>query len=341
MESPEYVQTSTAAAITLKLFPGRFYRGARLKALNLLLTYSEGCRASCAYCGLSRKRVPLSGRTFIRVDWPTFATDEVIARANTYGKHLERVCISMVTHPRAYQDTLTLVRRFREETPLAISTLISPTLMKSKEMLAELKRAGAEMCGIAVDCATPELFDALRGRGMQGPHRWEHYWRVIDWAVESFGRYNVSVHLIVGLGESEREMLAAVQRAYDAGAEAHLFAFYPEPGSVMQEHERPGIEQYRRVQLARYLIHRNLARYEDMRFSTRGEVVDFGVSRQVLEEVIEEGKAFMTSGCRGRDGEVACNRPYGNERPGEVLRNFPFLPSEEDKRLIRRHLGLA
>ena len=174
MESPEYVQTSTAAAITLKLFPGRFYRGARLKALNLLLTYSEGCRASCAYCGLSRKRVPLSGRTFIRVDWPTFATDEVIARANTYGKHLERVCISMVTHPRAYQDTLTLVRRFREETPLAISTLISPTLMKNKEMLAELKRAGAEMCGIAVDCATPELFDALRGRGMQGPHRWEH-----------------------------------------------------------------------------------------------------------------------------------------------------------------------
>ncbi|WP_457554407.1 radical SAM protein [Candidatus Pyrohabitans sp.] len=341
MESPEYVQTSTAAAITLKLFPGRFYRGARLKALNLLLTYSEGCRASCAYCGLSRKRVPLSGRTFIRVDWPTFATDEIIARANTYGKHLERVCISMVTHPRAYQDTLTLVRRFREETPLAISTLISPTLMKSKEMLAELKRAGAEMCGIAVDCATPELFDALRGRGMQGPHRWEHYWRVVDWAVAVFGRLNVSVHLIVGLGESEREMLAAVQRAYDAGAEAHLFAFYPEPGSVMQEHERPGIEQYRRVQLARYLIHRNLARYQDMRFSTRGEVVDFGVSRQVLEEVIEEGKAFMTSGCRGRDGEVACNRPYGNERPGEVLRNFPFLPSEEDKRLIRRHLGLA
>ena len=340
MESPDYVQTSTAGAITLKLFPGRFYRGAKLKALNLLLTYQDGCKASCAYCGLSRRRIA-SSKTFIRVDWPTFATDEIISRVNTYGTSLERVCISMITHRRAYQDTLTLIRRFREETSLDISTLISPTLMKSYDMVAELRRAGADMCGIAVDCATPELFDALRGRGAGGPHRWEHYWQVVDWAVEAFGRYNVSVHLIVGLGESEREMLAAVQRAYDAGAEAHLFAFYPEPGSPMEEHSRPSIEQYRRVQLARYLIHRGLARFEDMRFSTRGEVVDFGVSREVLEEVVEEGKAFMTSGCRGRDGEVACNRPYGNERPGEVLRNFPFLPNEEDKALIRRHLGLA
>ena len=48
MRSPEYVQLSTAAAITLGLIPGQIYRGACTHCLNLLLTYPEGCRANCS-----------------------------------------------------------------------------------------------------------------------------------------------------------------------------------------------------------------------------------------------------------------------------------------------------
>ncbi len=338
MESPEYVQTSTAGAITLGLMKGRFYRGAKLRALNLLLTYRDGCTGGCAYCGLSRRRV--AGDSFIRVEWPTYAVDEILERLE--GREVERVCISMITHPRAYGDTLTLVERFSAEGGLPVSVLASPMLIRSPEQLDALKLAGADMCGIAVDCATPELFERLRGRGAGSGHRWEQYWRVAEWAVECFGRYNVSVHLIVGLGETEEEMLRTVQRAYDLGAEAHLFAFYPEPGSPMQEHPRVSLEQYRRVQLARYLIHTRLARVEQMSFSPSGRLLGFGVDGETLLRVVEDGRAFMTSGCRGRDGEVACNRPYGNERPGEEqLRNYPFRPEREDIEGIKRSLGMA
>ena len=73
MRSPEYVQMSTAAAITLGVMPGKMHRCSCTRCLNLLLTYPEGCRANCAYCGLARHREAdrdYADRNFIRVDWP-------------------------------------------------------------------------------------------------------------------------------------------------------------------------------------------------------------------------------------------------------------------------------
>ena len=49
----------------------------------------------------------------------------------------------------------------------------------------------------------------------------------------------------------------------------------------------------------------------------------------------------MTSGCPGRDGKVACNRPYGNERPSGPIRNFPFKPEPEDIEEIKNQLEIS
>jgi biotin synthase-related radical SAM superfamily protein len=46
------------------------------------------------------------------------------------------------------------------------------------------------------------------------------------------------------------------------------------------------------------------------------------------------GRPFETSGCPGPDSKVACNRPYGNEKPGPFIRNFPFAPEPEDLQKI-------
>ncbi|MGQ9583526.1 MAG: radical SAM protein [Thermoplasmatota archaeon] len=336
--SPEHIRTSTAAAITLRLQPGRFFRGARLGALNLLLTYPSGCYARCAYCGLSSSRAPEED-SFIRVDWPTVRTEEVIERTLRYGRHLDRVCISMITHPRALADLIAVARTFRERTGLGISALIAPTMIRGRGPLEDMKRAGVDRIGVAVDAATPELFDRLRGRGVRGPHRWERYWWVLEDSVAVFGRDMVGVHLIVGLGESEREMVRAMQRARDLGASTHLFSFFPESGSAMEGWPQPPIGQYRRVQLARYIIDNDLGRVEDMAFNRKGQITGFGLSGGVLDRIINSGEAFMTSGCPGRDGKVACNRPYGNERPSEKLRNFPFPPSRRDIRDARAQLS--
>ena len=56
MQSPEYVQTSLAAAMSLGFRPARFRRDSFLTGLNLLTTYPDGCVARCGFCGLSGNR---------------------------------------------------------------------------------------------------------------------------------------------------------------------------------------------------------------------------------------------------------------------------------------------
>ena len=114
MRSPEYVQMSTAAAITLGLVAGKMHRTACTHCLNLLVTYPEGCRANCAYCGLARHREEArdyADRNFIRVDWPTARYDEVIERvqAGADRGQFQRMCISMITHPNSNADTFVLL----------------------------------------------------------------------------------------------------------------------------------------------------------------------------------------------------------------------------------------
>ncbi len=344
-ESPEYVRISLAAALTLGFYNGSFFRGARLYCLNLLLTYNDGCIGKCAYCGLAGSRripKPWTEHSFIRVDWPVVPLREVLRRMQSERcSHVERVCISMVTHKRAREDTLIIIRALRECID-EISALIAPTVV-NRDWLYKAKDAGADKVGIAVDAATPELFDKLRGRGVRGPHRWERYWEVIRWSVEVFGRYNVGVHLIVGLGETEKEMVHTIQRAYDMGALTHLFSFFPEEGSLLESRPQPPIGKYRRIQLARYLINKGLSRYERMRFDDMGRIIDFGVSREIYDRVVETGLPFMTSGCSSKNRENACNRPFSDFTPFQAyigeMRNYPFRPGDKDIEIIRRQLA--
>jgi biotin synthase len=212
-----------------------------------------------------------------------------------------------------------------------VSALIAPTVVREVERLRELREAGADCVGVAVDLATEGLFDRHRGAGVGGPHRWDQYWRTVGEAVRVFGRGKVSVHLIVGLGETEREMVGALADSWERGAVPHLFSFFPERGSPLEGRPQPPPARYRRVQLARHLIVTGAARMDAMSFGTEGELQDFGVDP---EPYLRDGSVFMTSGCPGPDGRTACNRPYGNERPSGVLYNYPFVPGVEDLEVV-------
>lgn len=106
-----------------------------------------------------------------------------------------------------------------------------------------------------------------------------------------------------------------------AGAHTHLFSFCPEAGSPMESHSSPSLSQYRRIKLARWIINESLGSANRIKFDKRGRLVDFGID---IKPLIQMGEPFMTSGCLGRDGKVACNRPSRNERPAGPIRNFPF-----------------
>ncbi len=124
----------------------------------------------------------------------------------------------------------------------------------------------------------------------------------------------------------------------DLGGFTHLFSFFPEKGSLMENVNPPSLGTYRRIQLARYLIDEKMIEAPQIQFDANGRIVGFDMSADLLDRIINEGSAFETSGCPGPDGKTACNRPYGNEKPGSEIRNFPFQPDETDIRIIKSQI---
>jgi biotin synthase len=348
MRSPEYVQMSNAAAITLGIMPGKMHRCGCTRCLNLLLTYPEGCRANCAYCGLARHREAerdYADRNFIRVDWPAVPMQQVVDIVARDGEKspFHRMCISMITHPNSDADTVAVLAAWTakiDPATIPVSILSNPTTMQ-REDVARLKDLGADIFTVALDAATPALFDRTRGKGVQSPHKWQKYWEVLLDAREIFGPQKFGAHIIVGMGETEHEVLSLVQQLVDLGGHSHLFCFFPEQGSLMDHLPATPRDQWRRVQLARYLIDYAGVRVGQMSFDGEGRVTGYGLPQAELDDVVNQGIAFRTSGCPGkfRDDVSACDRPYGDSPPSNIA-SYPFQPNGKDLQKIRRQLRI-
>ena len=348
MRSPEYVQMSTAAAITLGIMPGKLYRCSCTRCLNLLLTYPEGCRANCAYCGLARHREAdrdYADRNFIRVDWPAVPMAEIAAKVgeDPEASPFHRMCISMITHPGSDEDTVSVLKTWTDHVDpdaIPISILSNPTTMTRKDVQL-IKDMSSDIFTVALDAATPELFDRTRGKGVASPHSWAKYWEILMDARDIFGPKKFGAHIIVGMGETEREILELVQKLVDLGGHSHMFCFYPEKGSLMDHLPATPRDQWRRVQLGRYLLDYCDARVEHMKFDDQGRVVDFGLPRGELDAIVDAGIAFRTSGCPGKfaDDISACDRPYGDSPPSNIA-SYPFQPADADLKRIRHQLDM-
>jgi biotin synthase len=345
MRSPEFVQISTAAAITVGLVPGAMHRTACTNCLNLLVTYPEGCRANCAYCGLARHREEArdyADRNFIRVDWPAVSYDELISRVKE-GRdrgQFQRMCISMITHPNSDADTRVLLKKWAAElSHIPVSILSNPTTM-DKADLVELKGLGADIFTVALDAVTPAIFERTRGKTVDSPHRYEKYWQAIEWAAEVFGPEKFGAHLICGMGETEYEILEVCQKIKDMGGHNHMFAFFPEQGSLMEDWPACDRGQWRRVQLARFIIDYAGGHISQMQFNEDRQVIGFGLPEDELADLIASGKPFQTSGCPGKDDEEvsACNRPYGDSSPSDIY-SFPFALNRKDVEMVKRQMS--
>jgi biotin synthase len=357
LNSPEFIQTSLAAAISLGLEHGSFKEPVTLTGLNLLLTYEDGCIGRCSYCGISGLRQGKPGifsennsndqrsrkncknpGTFIRVKWPVYRLEEILEKLIRHEDRFKRVCISMITHRNAVRDTIFITEKIKNVSNLPLSLLISPTVIHSKKTLEQFRDAGAEMIGVAIDAASRQIFKKYRGTGVHGPHNWEKYWRVLKWAVDLFGEFKTGIHLIVGLGETEKEAVEIIFRAHKSGAKTHLFSFYPEACTGLADSGPPDLLKYRRVQIARFLINERNLDISEIEFDNKANISSFNYD---LAELLKDGYAFMTSGCPCRDSEQisACNRPFANERPSEAFRNYPYVPDTEDLKTIEKQIA--
>ena len=338
--SPEYVRISMASAIVLRMRSGRFSRDFGFGGINLLLSYDGGCRSDCGYCGLARTRPgSYEDKSFIRVEWPLVRTDDLVERMARFEPALTRLCISMVTHGRAYRDTCDLTRKIAERVRTPISILVAPPALK-RARLENFKSIGVDMIGIGLDAVTEELFRNIRTAVPAGGLKWEKYWEVITDAREIFGPWKVNVHTLVGLGETDQDLLALFVALRDRQIFSYLFCFNPEPDSRMAAEPKPSLRRWRRVQLARHLIETEGYGLDRFGFDDGGGLARLKAGRSTIETVVTKGTAFMTNGCPGEHGEPGCTRPYGSYRPAERFRDYPFVPAASDLEEIREQLRL-
>jgi biotin synthase-related radical SAM superfamily protein len=325
---PTKIRVSVGSAIVLELVKGKLDAP---PTTVYLLTCNEGkCAANCGFC--SQARTSTSRADMLsRVTWPMFPTKDIVSKIALarQKKTIQRVCIQATNYPGVFDDLLALTTAIKLHTNAPISVSCQPLNKSQMKMLAE---ARVDRVSVALDAATEELFDKVKGASTNGPYNWKRQRKTLEEAVQVFGKGSVSTHLIVGLGEMERQLIETIQWCVDLGVCPSLFAFTPISGTTLEAVPQPSIASYRRVQLARHLIVHGKTRFENMKFDGDGRIIGFGVSRPLLKKVVENSSSFQTSGCPG------CNRPYYNEKPSGPIYNYPRPLTSNELKEVQKAL---
>jgi len=341
--SPDYVRISAASAMALRMRSGRFSRDFDFGGINILLNYDNGCLADCGYCGLARTRPgAYEDKSFIRVEWPLVGMDELVDRMAEHSSTMTRLCISQVTHGRSHADTVEITKKIVAKVDTPLSVLCAPPVL-NREKLQEYKDLGVDMIGVGLDGVSEKVFKQHRTDVPNGSLSWDNYWNIINLSREIFGPWKVNIHTVVGLGESDKDMIDLFFHLFKNQILPYLFSFNPEPDSRMGDWEKADIKRWRRIQLIKHLIEKYNLKPEALEYDKEGNLIRMKVEDDQISEAIshlDKGIPFMTDGCPGPDGEVGCTRPYGSYKPSEQYRDFPFRPASDDIVQIRKELAI-
>ncbi|HEY3314790.1 MAG TPA: radical SAM protein [Bacillota bacterium] len=319
------VSAGTAAAIGLD----------RLKVECLpttaYLMTGERCDRNCGFCPQARESGARAD-LLSRVTWPDADPERVVeAIASSYdqagrgGEGVKRVCLQVVHDRSSLPGTLEAVRRIRSRSAVPICVSV---FLNDPDLVAALFEAGADRVTMPIDAVGEEIHRKIKGGGFA---------TALKRVEEAAGRWpgRIGTHLIVGLGETEEEMVRLIGRLTGLSVTIGLFAFTPVRGTALAAANPPDLASYRRVQACNWLLGRHLIDLEAIRFAD-GRVAGFGLPAATIRELLASGEAFQTAGCPD------CNRPYYNERPGGVMYNYPRpLTSEEAAAAIDLVLSAA
>ncbi|ASJ00719.1 radical SAM protein [Thermococcus gorgonarius] len=300
----EMIRVSYGTAVAMGLRRGKTL--ARPTTAYLMTYWPGRCINDCSFCAQARSsKAPLEKLS--RVLWPVFKLDDVVE--GLQREKFARICLQTVDYPGMIGDVKEILGRF-SVLSMPISISITPV---DHETLEEFKSMGVDYVGVGLDAASERVFKAVKP-GLS----WREVWDFAERVVEVLGRGRAFVHVIVGLGETDKELVETFLRVKEIGGNVSLFAFTPIKGTKLENLSPPSLTRYRRIQLAQYLVEKGM---EDAIVFDGEWIKGFDLSREDLKKI--PPAVFMTRGCPG------CNRPYYNERPGKEPYNYPFPPEGE------------
>lgn len=167
----------------------------------------NSCRFRCAFCTISSSRPGPSAARWSALIKGALRTGKVQAVALTTG---------VPSSPsKACRDLGRLVNSIRADfpdTPIGVE----PYTVRDSDLLL-LRRAGADELKLNIQCASAQIFDKV----CPGLDR-DGLWRNLDAGTRIFGRGKVCSNLILGLGETDGQVLETVERLAVMGVAANL-----------------------------------------------------------------------------------------------------------------------
>lgn len=296
-----------------------------------VMTFRQGhCMANCGFCPQSRDSAS-STKNLSRISWPVYPFKKFITKLRNLPplKKFKRICIQTLNYPENFHDLVEIITNIKNATNTPLSVAIPPM---SNDKLKYLKSIGVQRVGIALDGATPEIFDQIKGKGVDGPYDWNIHLQCLKNALEIFPKDSVTTHIIVGMGETEKDIIEQIQKLKDLKILVSLFAFTPIKGTKLQNWDQPDVIKFRKMQLGRYLILSGNKQLKDFTFNLEGDLIQFNINKKDLGDIIENSTSFLTSGCPG------CNRPYYTSKPSSTMYNYPRKLNDDEKKEVYNSL---
>lgn len=264
------------------------------------------CTFDCKFC-TQAKSSAADSKLLSRISWPEYDEKSVFSALKERQNEFKRVCLQVV-HSGGQDNYM----KFVQDISAVIDIPLSVDLKAHDiEVVRKTFDYGADVVGLPMDCANSRVYSKVK----EGSFLSQLY--LIKQAALEFKK-RISTHLIIGLGESEKDAVGLIKKMHAQDVNLGLFAFTPVKGISLENEKPPTLNRYRRIQLARYMV------YNDMDFNFKydnyGNIVSFGVKEEDIENIIDQS-AFQTTGC------VGCNRPFYNESPGKAMYNYPYTPS--------------
>ncbi|MFN4200130.1 MAG: radical SAM protein [Fervidobacterium gondwanense] len=256
------------------------------------------CMYNCLYC--THASLSSSDNSYLsRVVWKVISLEDL----RDINKKFKRICVQTVNYKGYKEDILSLVKHIRsQENGNGILVSVS-TRVKDFNEIDEILNSGVDQLGVAIDVVSEEHHKEYRSWPLS------YTLSLIEYGARKYnGR--ITTHIIVGLGENDKELNEMFIRMKELGVEVALFAFTPVRGTALENLNPPSIERYRKIQLLRYLIFEN-SDIPDVEFDEKGYIKTLNYHGK------DTSKAFLTSGC------THCTRPYYNDSPrNSVLYNY-------------------
>lgn len=290
-----YLQISYATAVEMNLKKGKLdYHN-----FTAYISVGEKCLFNCSFC--SKARDSKSELDLLsRVIWPEVSMEEF--KSHFVRDKFKRVCIQVISSINYWSELAELLN-FTKEQKVKTSVSIRPKNIEEIRILFD--KYEVDRVGIAVDVANEELFSIIKGG------RYSTYEDLLIAVSQEFPN-RITTHLIVGLGETDKDIVNFLLKMKKLSITVSLFAFTPVKGTKLENANTPDIERYRKIQYARQMILEYELDRDSFIFDENGNIM------HLPDLEIDKEESIKTAGCSW------CTRPFYNEKPGKELYNVPL-----------------